>query len=137
MESGVLQEMTATLNDTISIQSDPVRYSDVASSGGFMSGQTAMDITSMSITKYDKVSRITSAVVSHITNQASPKAITQKFDRFVLLLHNQLKLNILATKLVERLCEFCCCCCCCCCYFVSHCLSCSDLTLMKLPWLLL
>lgn len=107
-EGDVLQGMTATLNQTISDQSNPVRFGDAVSSAGFISQQTAMDITSMGITNYDKVRRITSAVVSHVTSQASPEVVSEKFDTFVVLVHDQLKLDGLATKLAEKLCELIC-----------------------------
>ena len=75
------------------------------SSAGLIAEQAAMNVTSMAISEYDKVRRITSAVMSHITNQASPEVVTQRFDKFVLVLYDQLKLDDLATKLAEKLCE--------------------------------
>ena len=106
-EGDVLREMTATLNRTITDQSDPVWFGDAVSSAGFISQQATMDITSTgTISEYDKVRRIASAVVSHITCQRSPEMVSQKFDQFVLLVHHQLKLDDLARKLVGKMCEF-------------------------------
>lgn len=106
-EGDVLRDMAATLNRTITAESDPVRFGDVMSSAGLIAEQAAMDVTSMAISEYDKVRRITSAVISHITNQASPEVITQRFDQFVLVLYDQLKLDDLANKLAAKLCELC------------------------------
>lgn len=103
-EGDVLQLMTATLNAITSNQSDPVRFGDVVCSAGFMSEKAARGIMSIGgITNYDKVSRIMSAVVNHVTSQSSPAVVTRKFNQFVLLLYNELSLDGLALQLVEKL----------------------------------
>ena len=101
-EGEVLESMTATLNYTISEQLEPVRFGDVVSSAGFLSDQRAKSFTSAKGTSdYEKVSKITSAVVNHITSQSSPEMVTQQFDKFVLLLHDE-SLDGLANQLAGK-----------------------------------
>ncbi len=100
-EGDILQEMGSTLNDTISKQWSLERLGSVMSSAGFVSERTVEDITSIGgISKYDKVSRIMSAVKDYITNSGG---VTQKFDQFIILLYNELRLEHLAQQLVEKL----------------------------------
>lgn len=71
-EGGVLLEMLHTLTNTVSTQSNPVRFGNVMSSAKFIPEQTVQDILStMGVSKYDKVSNMISAVKDHIINQSS------------------------------------------------------------------
>ena len=101
-ESDVLRVMTATLNVTISKQCDPVRFADAAYSAGFISEETKMDSLSSVRNDYGKVSKVMSAVKTHITQQSNYE-VCRKFDRFILLLHGELKMKDLAKQLVDKL----------------------------------
>lgn len=97
----VLQGMTSTLNVIISVLSDPVQFADAAYSAGFITEQVKLDSMSSVSTAYVKVSKILSAVKNHITQQATCDDVCRKFDQFVILLHDQLKMKDLARQLVE------------------------------------
>ena len=95
--------MTSTLNVTISRQSDPVRFADAAYSAGFISEQTKMDSLSCVRNDYGKVSKVMSAVKTHITQQLNYDEVCRKFDLFILLLHGELEMKDLAKQLVDKL----------------------------------
>ena len=97
--------MTGTLNVTITKQSDPVRFADAAYSAGFVTEQLKLDSTSSVSTAYVKVSKIMSAVESHIAQQICDE-VCGKFDQFIIMLHHQLEMNDLARQLVDRLREY-------------------------------
>ena len=107
-EGNVLQLMTSTLNVTISKQTDPVRFADAVYSAGFISEETKMDSLSSMRNDYVKVSKVMSAVMTHITQQSSCDKVRRKFDQFILLLHGELKMKDLAKQLVDKLRELAC-----------------------------
>ena len=102
-EGDVLRKMTSTLNTTITKHSDPVRFADAAYSDGFIADQMRLDSMSLVNTAYAKVSKIMSAVESHITQQTTYDEVCQKFDQFIILLHNKLELKDVARQLVDKL----------------------------------
>ena len=102
-EADLLREMTGPLNVAISDQSDPVRFADAAYSAGFISKETKNDSLSSVKNDYGKVSKVMSAVNTHITRQANYDEVCRKFDRFIVLLHDELKMKDLAKQLVEKL----------------------------------
>ena len=95
--------MTSTLNVAISQQSDPLRFADAAYSAGFISEEAKNDAMSSVRNDYGKVSKVVSVVKTHITQQANYDKVCQKFDHFILLLHDELKMKDLARQLVEKL----------------------------------
>ena len=52
---------------------------------------------------YGKVSEVMSAVRTHIAQQSNHDEVCREFDRFVLLLHGELKMKDLAKQLVDKL----------------------------------
>ena len=102
----VLRKMSATLNRSISDQSNPILFGDLMSSAGFLAETTAKDINSIvGITNYDKVNKIMCAVSSHFTDVAHEN-ITQEFDRFVQVLRDDMRMEDLAKQLLEKLRKF-------------------------------
>ena len=102
-EGDVLRKMTATLNVAISKHSDPVRFADAAYSDGFIADQVRLDTMSLVSTAYLKVSKIMSAVESHITQQTTYDEVCRMFNQFIILLHNKLELKDVARQLVDKL----------------------------------
>jgi hypothetical protein len=72
---------------------------------GFASEDMVDGILGMTgaITTFEKVRRIISAVTTYITTQSTPEMVTQKFDSFVLLVHDKLGLKDLARDLTQAL----------------------------------
>ena len=102
-EGDALQEMTATLNEGISEQGTPSTFGDAMSSANFVSPQTVRNAMSKGgDSDYIKVSNMMSAVKSHISTQSTQEKVTQRFNEFVIKLHD-LRLENLAQLLVERL----------------------------------
>ena len=104
-EGEVLRVMTSTVNVAISKQSDPVRFADAAYSAGFISEELKMDSMSATSNDYGKVSKVMFAVMTHIKQQSEYGQVCRKFDRFILLLCDELKMKDLAKQLVDKLCE--------------------------------
>ena len=101
-ERDALQKMTHTMNSTISKQSSATRFGEVMSSAGFVSDDMVRDVTTKNDSQYDKVSEIMAAVQTQITTFGNP---TEKFNKFVLLLHEDLNLRSLAQELIKMLSE--------------------------------
>ena len=99
-EGDVLQKMTPSINDTISTQSNATRFGEVMYSAGFVSDHMVQGVVTKNDSQYNKVSQIMSAVRAQITTFGNP---TEKFNKFVLLLHGKLELKALALELVEKL----------------------------------
>ena len=102
----VLRTMTSTLNEAISEQSDPLRFADAVYSAGFITKDAKSDAMSSVRNRYGKVSQVMSIVETHIRQQLNYDEVCRKFDRFILLLHDELKMKDLATQLVDKLREF-------------------------------
>ena len=109
VEGDVLREMGATLNSVISQQSDAARFGAALSSAGFVSGHVAEDqATVQGVSQYSKVSRLMAAAKDNITTSGgrhNPGRVTEKFNKFVLLLHDDLDLRELASQLAAALSE--------------------------------
>ena len=101
-ERDALQKMTHTMNSTISKQSNATRFGEVMSSADFVSDDMVRDVVTKNDSQYDKVSEIMAAVHTKITTFGNP---TEKFNKFVLLLHDDLGLQALALELVKKLSE--------------------------------
>ena len=101
LEGDTLQEMTATLNEGISSQTEPVAFGEAMSSANFVASQLVRNAISRGEGNYSKVSTITAAVTSHISTQLMQEKRTQKFNEFVLILHN-LKLDYLVQQLCGK-----------------------------------
>ena len=101
-ERDALQKMTHTMNSTISKQSSATRFGTVMSSDGFISDDMVRDVVTKNNSQYDKVNQIMTAVKSQITTFGNP---TEKFNKFVLLLHEDLNLQPLAQELIKMLSE--------------------------------
>ena len=103
LEGDTLQEMTATLNEGISSQTEPFAFGEAMSSANFVASQLVRNaMIARGEGNYSKVSTIMAAVTSHISTQLMQEKRTQKFNEFVLILHN-LRLDNLAQQLVEKL----------------------------------
>jgi hypothetical protein len=71
---------------------------------GFAPKNTITGILSVgAATTFEKVRKIMNAVNTHITTQPTPEMVTRKFNTFVLLLHDKLKLDELARDLTRAL----------------------------------
>ena len=103
LEGDALQDMTSILNHGISDQVQPIPFGEVMSSANFVSDQTVKNVTSRGGSNYTEVSAIMVAVRSHICTQRKQEMVTQKFNEFVLILHNELRLDALAQQLVDKL----------------------------------
>jgi hypothetical protein len=103
-EEDVLQNKGATMIETIAKKSDLALFGSEVCSAGFASGNTVTGILGMgTVTKFEQVRRIMSAVTTHITIASTPEVVTRKFNTFVLLLQEKLKLNELAIELTQAL----------------------------------
>ena len=100
-EGEVLREMYSTLSASISKESDPVRFADAAYSAGFISEDAKNDGMSFVRNDYGKVSKIMTAVMTHIMQQTNYDEGCRKFHRFIHLLRDELKMKDLAEKLRE------------------------------------
>ena len=99
-EKDVLQQMSFILNKLIT---DSSRYGDAAAAKGFISGQKAQDLASMTgVSEFKKVNQITAAIRDHITTR-SPEQVTEKFNAYVLMIDNDLDNRDLAEQLVQAL----------------------------------
>ena len=102
LEGDALEEMTATLNEGISSQTELIAFGEAMSSANFVASQLVRNAITRGEGNYFKVSTIMAAVTSHISTQLTQEKRTQKFNEFVLILHN-LRLDNLAQQLVEKL----------------------------------
>jgi hypothetical protein len=71
---------------------------------GFAPKNTVTGILSVGgATNFKKVRQIMNAVTTHITTQSTPEMVTQRFNTFVLLLHDKLELDGVARDLTQAL----------------------------------
>ena len=98
-EKEVLRKMTHTMNSAISKQSGVTQFGAVMSSAKFVTDDMIQDVVTKNGSKYDKVSQIMAAVKAQITTFGNP---TEKFNKFVLLLHEDLNLQVLAQELLSE-----------------------------------
>ena len=92
--------MTAHLTKVISEQSNSERFASCCYSAVLITDEKASIPSLLGVSEYSKVGNILSAVKDCITSAPS---VTEKFNEFVLLLHDDLKLTDLAVQLVEKL----------------------------------
>ena len=92
LEGDALQDTTSILNHGISDQVQLISFGEAMSSANFVSDQTVKNIyvTSRGDSNYTKVSATMVAVRCHICTQRKQDMVTQKFNEFVLILHNEL-----------------------------------------------
>lgn len=109
-EKDALQKMGATLNKVISAQSNATVFASAASSAGFISSDRAVGVASMTgVTEYAKVGKIMAAVTDNITMcgvGGNLEKVTEKYNKFVLLVYHELELTELAVQLVDALRKF-------------------------------
>jgi hypothetical protein len=104
LEEDVLQKKSSTIIKRIAVGSDLALFGSEVSGAGFASGSAVNGNLNMAgITDCDKVRRIMNAVTTHITTQSTPEVVTEKFNTFVLLLHDKLELKDLAKELTQAL----------------------------------
>jgi hypothetical protein len=91
--------MIATIADNVDLD---LFWSEVYGAG-FAPENMITEILSVGGHNFVKVMQIMDAVLIHITTQSTPEMVTRKFNTFVLLLHDKLKLDELARELTQAL----------------------------------
>jgi predicted site-specific integrase-resolvase len=108
LEGDVLQNKSSIMIETIAKKSDLALFGSEVCSAGFASENMVTGILGMgTLTSFELVRRIMNAATTHITTQSTPEMVTRKFNTFVLLLHDKLKLDDLARDLAQALGVYC------------------------------
>ncbi len=104
-EKDALQNMGHILNQALSTRSNPERLGAIVAAKGMLPEGGLDDIRGRNDSDYRKVMGIMSAVKSYITSPShrnSRERITEKFNDFILILHNDLDLRDVAQDLAEE-----------------------------------
>ena len=108
-EQDALQNMGHTLNQALSTRSSPEQLGAIVAAKGMLPEGSRADICGMNDSPYRKVMKIMDAVRAFITlpgPRNDRERITEKFNDFVLILHDDLELKDVAQKLAEE-CSMC------------------------------
>ena len=104
-EQDALQNMGSTLNKALSTRSNPERLGDAVAAKGMLPEGGLSDICGTNDSPYRKVMKIMDAVRSYITLTGlhnSRERITEKFNDFILILHDDLGLKDVGQELAEE-----------------------------------
>ena len=93
MEQVLQEEIPKEIQEEIQARLQPENFATAMCNAGFVSVDRASDFGS-----------IMSAVKDDITSQSTEEMITEKFNKFVILLHENLEQQHFARDLTEKLC---------------------------------
>lgn len=102
-ELDTLRKFTATINSHITESTEPRLLADLLFQHDLISKISGNNIVSpQGLPNYNKISKLVSVVYSYIQTVATQEQATTVFNKFVLIIHNDLKLKDLAEQLVKH-----------------------------------